>query len=405
MHSMVARKDFNRYMMPVYKPAGFIPVKAKGSIVWDKKNKKYIDFASGIAVSSLGHCHPDLNKALMDQSKKIWHLSNLLTNEPALRLAKIFCKHTFAEKVFFSNSGAEAVEAAIKTARKYAYVNISKKKNEVVAFSDAFHGRTMMAIALNGSDRFVEGYGPMPGGIKHHQFNEIKGLEKTINKNTAAVVIELVQGEAGIIKAQKAFIQKIKKLCKQHKALIVIDEVQSGAGRTGTLFAYEQFGIKPDIMCCAKGIGGGIPIGAVLTSSKIADCMQLGSHGSTFGGNPLACAVAEKVMTLLSKKTLLNGVKKKEKLFVAGLKEINEEFQCFEEIRSSGLWIGCKLKVQDGFNLDTMMQACYERGLMILKANNNTIRIAPSLIIEDALILKGLKVLKSAIQAQLHPQH
>ena len=405
MHSMVARKDFNRYMMPVYKPAGFIPVKAKGSIVWDKKNKKYIDFASGIAVSSLGHCHPDLNKALMDQSKKIWHLSNLLTNEPALRLAKIFCKHTFAEKVFFSNSGAEAVEAAIKTARKYAYVNISKKKNEVVAFSDAFHGRTMMAIALNGSDRFVEGYGPMPGGIKHHQFNEIKGLEKTINKNTAAVVIELVQGEAGIIKAQKAFIQKIKKLCKQHKALIVIDEVQSGAGRTGTLFAYEQFGIKPDIMCCAKGIGGGIPIGAVLTSSKIADCMQLGSHGSTFGGNPLACAVAEKVMTLLSKKTLLNGVKKKEKLFVTGLQEINKEFQCFEEIRSSGLWIGCKLKVQDGFNLDTMMQACYERGLMILKANNNTIRIAPSLIIEDALILKGLKVLKSAIQAQLHPQH
>ena len=302
MHSMVARKDFNRYMMPVYKPAGFIPVKAKGSIVWDKKNKKYIDFASGIAVSSLGHCHPDLNKALMDQSKKIWHLSNLLTNEPALRLAKIFCKHTFAEKVFFSNSGAEAVEAAIKTARKYAYVNISKKKNEVVAFSDAFHGRTMMAIALNGSDRFVEGYGPMPGGIKHHQFNEIKGLEKTINKNTAAVVIELVQGEAGIIKAQKTFIQKIKKLCKQHKALIVVDEVQSGAGRTGTLFAYEQFGIKPDIMCCAKGIGGGIPIGGVLTSSKIADCMQLGSHGSTFGGNPLACAVAEKVMTLLSKK-------------------------------------------------------------------------------------------------------
>ena len=405
MHSMVARKDFNRYMMPVYKPAGFIPSKAKGSIVWDKKNKKYIDFASGIAVSSLGHCHPELNKALADQSKKIWHLSNLLTNEPALRLAKIFCKHTFAEKVFFSNSGAEAVEAAIKTARKYAYVNISKKKNEIVAFSDAFHGRTMMAIALNGSDRFIEGYGPMPGGIKHHQFNEVKGLEKTINKNTAAVVIELVQGEAGIIKAQKAFIQKIKKLCKQHKALIVIDEVQSGAGRTGTLFAYEQFGIKPDIMCCAKGIGGGIPIGAVLTSSKIADCMQLGSHGSTFGGNPLACAVAEKVMTLLSKKTLLNGVMKKEKLFVTELKEINKEFQCFEEIRSSGLWIGCKLKVQDGFNLDTMMQACYERGLMILKANNNTIRIAPSLIIEDALILKGLKVLKSAIQAQLHPRH
>jgi predicted acetylornithine/succinylornithine family transaminase len=401
MVAMVTRSDFNRYMMPTYKPAEFVPSKAKGSWVWDKTNKKYIDFASGIAVSSLGHCHPALNKALVEQSKKIWHLSNLLTNEPALRLAKILCKHTFAEKVFFSNSGAEAVEGAIKTARKHAYTNISKKKNGIVAFSDAFHGRTMMTIALNGSDRFVEGYGPMPEGIKHHPFNETKNLEKVINKNTAAVIVELVQGEAGIIKAKKDFIQKIKKLCKQNQALIIVDEVQSGAGRTGTLFAYEQFGIKPDIMCCAKGIGGGIPIGAVLTSSKIAECMQLGSHGSTFGGNPLACAVAEQVMTMLSKKTLLNGVKRKEKIFIDELKSINKEFKCFSSIRSSGLWIGCKLNTTDHFNLDTMMKACYAKGLMILKANNNTIRIAPSLIIEDDVIKKGLKILRAAIQEQL----
>ena len=399
---MVTRKDFNRYMMPTYKPAEFVPSKAKGSWVWDNKNKKYIDFASGIAVSSLGHCHPILNKALANQSKKIWHLSNLLTNEPALRLAKIFCKHTFAEKVFFSNSGAEAVEGAIKTARKYAYTNISKKKNEIVSFSDAFHGRTMMTIALNGSDRFIEGFGPMPEGIKHHPFNEVKNLEKVITKKTAAVIVELVQGEAGIIKAKRDFIQKIKKLAKQNNALIIIDEVQSGAGRTGTLFAYEQFGIKPDIMCCAKGIGGGIPIGAILTSTKIAECMQLGSHGSTFGGNPLACAVAEQVMTMLSKKSLLNGVKKKEKLFLKELKNINKEFKCFGAIRSSGLWIGCKLNVTDNFNLDTMMKACYAKGLMILKANNNTIRIAPSLTIEDEVILKDLKILRSAIQEQLH---
>jgi len=399
---MVTRTDFNRYMMPTYKPAEFVPSKARGSWVWDKKNKKYIDFASGIAVSSLGHCHPILNKALADQSKKIWHLSNLLTNEPALRLAKIFCKYTFAEKVFFSNSGAEAVEGAIKTARKYAYTNIDKKKNEIVSFSDAFHGRTMMAIALNGSDRFIEGFGPMPKGIKHHPFNETKNLEKVITRKTAAVIVELVQGEAGIIKAKRDFIQKIKRLCKQNKALIIIDEVQSGAGRTGTLFAYEQFGIKPDIMCCAKGIGGGIPIGAILTSTKISECMQLGSHGSTFGGNPLACAVAEEVMKMLSKKSLLNGVKKKEKLFLNELKKINEEFKCFSAIRSSGLWIGCKLNVTENFNLDTMMKACYAKGLMILKANNNTIRIAPSLIIEDEIILKGLKILREAIQEQLH---
>tara|TARA_B100000941_G_C28482634_1_gene543108 strand:- start:158 stop:1327 length:1170 start_codon:yes stop_codon:yes gene_type:complete len=389
-------------MMPTYKPAEFIPSKAKGSWVWDKKNKKYIDFASGIAVSSLGHCHPILNKALADQSKKIWHLSNLLTNEPALRLAKIFCKHTFAEKVFFANSGAEAVEGAIKTARKYAYENINKKKNEIVSFSDAFHGRTMMAIALNGSDRFVKGFGPMPGGIKNHPFNETKNLEKIITKNTAAVIVELVQGEAGIIKAKKEFVQKIKALCKKNKALIIIDEVQSGAGRTGTLFAYEQFAIKPDIMCCAKGIGGGIPIAAILTSTKIAECMQLGSHGTTFGGNPLACAVAEKVMIMLTKKKLLNGVKKKEKIFLNGLKSINKDFKCFSAIRSSGLWIGCKLNITENFNLDTVMQGCYEKGLMILKANDNTIRIAPSLIIEDDLILKGLKILRDVIEG-LHP--
>ena len=399
---MVTRTDFNRYMMPTYKPAEFVPSKAKGSLVWDKQNKKYIDFASGIAVSSLGHCHPILNKALADQSKKIWHLSNLLTNEPALRLAKIFCKHTFAEKVFFANSGAEAVEGAIKTARKYAYTNISKKKNEIVSFSDAFHGRTMMAIALNGSDRFIEGFGPMPKGIRHHPFNESKNLEKAITKKTAAVIVELVQGEAGIIKAKKDFIQKIKRLCKQNNALLIIDEVQSGAGRTGTLFAYEQFGIKPDIMCCAKGIGGGIPIGAILTSTKIAECMQLGSHGSTFGGNPLACAVAEQVMTMLSKKSLLNGVKKKEKIFLNELKNINKEFKCFNSIRSSGLWIGCKLNVKDNFNLNTVMKGCYGKGLMILKANNNTIRIAPSLIIEEKVILKGLKILREVIQEQLH---
>ena len=226
---MVTRTDFNQYMMPTYKPAEFIPAKAKGSLLWDKKNKKYIDFASGIAVSSLGHCHPTLNKALAEQSKKIWHLSNLLTNEPALRLAKIFCKHTFAEKVFFANSGAEAVEGAIKTARKYAYLNHSKRKNEIVSFSDAFHGRTMMAIALNGSDRFIEGFGPMPEGIKHHPFNDENKLEKAITKKTAAVILELVQGEAGIIKAKKGFVQKIKRLCKQNKALLIIDEVQSGA--------------------------------------------------------------------------------------------------------------------------------------------------------------------------------
>ena len=397
MVSMAAREDFNRYMMPVYKPAEFIPSKAKGSIVWDKKNKKYIDFASGIAVSSLGHCHPELNKALTDQSKKIWHLSNLLTNEPALRLAKIFCKHTFAEKVFFSNSGAEAVEAAVKTARKYAYMNISKTKNEIVAFSDAFHGRTMMAIALNGSDRFIEGYGPMPGGIKHHQFNDLKNLEKTINKNTAAVIIELVQGEAGIIKAQKAFIQKIKKLCKQHKALIVVDEVQSGAGRTGTLFAYEQFNISPDILCFAKGISNGFPLGGILTSDKVSKHMSAGSHGTTFGGGPIACAIGNEVIDTISKKSFLNKVLKKEVRFINLLNKINEKHKCFEKITSAGLWVGVELSKDSKIKIDDLIKKSHHNGLMILKANASTVRFSPSLIIENELVDEGLKIFEKSI--------
>jgi acetylornithine/N-succinyldiaminopimelate aminotransferase len=397
---MVTRKQFDDYMMPVYNPAHFIPVKAKGSIVWDSKNKKYIDFAAGIAVTNLGHCYPPLLKALHDQSKKMWHLSNALTNAPALNLAKMLCKHTFADKVFFANSGAEAMEGAVKTARKYATLKYGKNKTEIVAFSDAFHGRTMMTIALNGSERMTAGFGPMPAGIKHHEYNEIDGLEKLINKNTAAVVLELVQGEAGIIKAKKGFLAKIKKLCKQNNVLIIVDEVQSGVGRTGTLFAYEQFNIKPDILTCAKGLGNGFPIGAILAKEDVAQSMQVGSHGTTYGGNPLACSVALEVINTVSKKRLLSNVLKKEQLFIKKLDAINKKLNCFERINTAGLWIGCKLKVTDTINLDTVLQQCYKNGLMVLKANNNTIRIAPSLIIEDKLINSGLDILEKSI-AQL----
>jgi acetylornithine/succinyldiaminopimelate/putrescine aminotransferase len=323
-----------------------------------------------------------------------------MTNAPALNLAKSLCKHTFADKVFFANSGAEAMEAAVKTARKHANLKYGKNKNEIVAFADAFHGRTMMTIALNGSERMTSGFGPMPAGIKHHPYNDVKGLEKLINKKTAAVVIELVQGEAGIIKAKKGFLAKIKKLCKENNALIIIDEVQSGVGRTGSLFAYEQFNIKPDILTCAKGLGNGFPVGAILTKNHIAESMQVGAHGTTFGGNPLACSVALEVINTVSKKRLLSNVLKKEKLFIKKLDAINAKLKCFERINTAGLWIGCKLKVTDSINLDTVLQQCYKNGLMVLKANNNTIRIAPSLIIEDKLINSGLDILEKSI-AQL----
>ena len=324
-----------------------------------------------------------------------------MTNAPALNLAKTLCKHTFADKVFFANSGAEAMEGAVKTARKYANQKYEKGKNQIVAFADAFHGRTMMTIALNGSERMTKGFGPMPSGIKHHPYNEIKGLDKVITRKTAAVVLELVQGEAGIIKAKGNFISKIKKLCKEKNVLIIIDEVQSGVGRTGTLFAYEQFNIKPDILTCAKGLGNGFPIGAILTKDHIAQSMQVGAHGTTFGGNPLACSVALEVINSMAKKRLLSNVMKKEKLFIKYLTAMNKKLNCFERINTAGLWIGCKLKVTENINLDSVLQQCYKNGLMVLKANNNTIRIAPSLIIEDKLIKSGLAIIeKSIIQLQ-----
>ena len=376
---MVTRSDFNKYILPVYNPAGFIPKKAKGSYLWDQNGKKFIDFATGIAVSNLGHCHPRLIKALNDQSKSIWHLSNVLVNQPALKLAKLLCQKTFAEKVFFTNSGAEAVEAAIKTARKYSTSNFSKSKNEIIAFNDAFHGRTMMAIALNGSKRMTDGFGPMPKSIKHHEFNKIDGLESKFSNNTSAVILELVQGEAGIIPAKKKFVSAIVKLCKKNNALLIIDEVQ------------------PDILCSAKGMGNGIPIGAMLTTDKVAQNMIVGMHGSTYGGNPLACAVSKEVFEIISKQSFLKDVLKKEKLFLSLLNEMNEKVAVFSEIRSSGLWFGLKIDDTSKLTLANLMQASYKEGLMILKANNNTVRLAPSLNISKDDIERGVKKLEKAI--------
>ena len=255
----------------------------------------------------------------------------------------------------------------------------------------------MMAIALNGSKRMTDGFGPMPKSIKHHEFNKIDGLEAKFSNNTSAVILELVQGEAGIIPAKKKFVNAIVKLCQKSNALLIIDEVQSGVGRTGSLFAYEQYGIKPDILCSAKGMGNGIPIGAMLTTDKVAQNMNVGMHGSTYGGNPLACAVSKEVFEIISKKSFLKDVLKKEKLFLSLLNEMNKKVAVFSEIRSSGLWFGLKIDDTSKLTLANLMQASYKEGLMILKANNNTVRLAPSLNILKDDIERGVKKLEKAI--------
>ena len=387
--------EYTNYTVPFYGPADFVVKKAKGSYVWDVNNKKYIDFTAGIAVTNLGHSNNDLVKILNHQSRNAWHLSNLYINMPAINLAKKLCQKTFAEKVFFCNSGAESIEAAVKTARKYTSTKFHKNKNEIISFSTSFHGRTMLGIALAKAKNLIEGFAPLPKGIKNHPYNQIEDLETIFSDKTSAVILELVQWQSGITKAEKKFLTKIKQLTKKHKALIIVDEVQSGIGRTGTFFAYEQFNIVPDILCFAKGISNGLPLGGILTSNKIAEAMTVGSHGTTFGGGPIACAVGSSVVDIISKKAFLKNVLKKEKIFLDGLNSMAKKVECVQSISSAGLWIS--IEFNDDINIDNLIAKSHSRGLMILKANTSTVRFSPSLIIDDVLIQKGLKIFESSI--------
>ncbi|RBH48911.1 aspartate aminotransferase family protein, partial [Pseudomonas sp. MWU13-2860] len=241
-----------------------------GSRVWDQSGREFIDFAGGIAVNSLGHCHPELVAALTEQASKLWHVSNVFTNEPALKLGKLLTETTFAERVFFCNSGAEANEAAFKLARKYGSDHFGPEKNQILACKNSFHGRTLFTVSVGGQPKYTEGFGPVPGGIAHFDYNDIESLKAAISDQTCAVVIEPIQGEGGVMPADKAFLEAARQLCDQHNALLVFDEVQSGVGRTGSLFAYQEYGVTPDILSSAKAIGGGFPIGAMLTTEKVA---------------------------------------------------------------------------------------------------------------------------------------
>jgi acetylornithine/succinyldiaminopimelate/putrescine aminotransferase len=334
---------------------------------------------------------------MQKQSKELWHLSNLYINEPAVKLAKKLCQKTFAEKVFFCNSGGESIEAAVKTARKYTSEKFNRNKNEIISFSSSFHGRTMLGIALAKAKNLTNGFAPLPKGIKNHPYNNIKDLDRLFSSKTSAVILELVQWQSGITKANQKFITKIKQLAKKHNALIIIDEVQSGIGRTGTFFAYEQFNVTPDILCFAKGIANGFPLGGILTSNKIANAMHVGSHGTTFGGGPIACSIGNSVVDIISKKSFLRKIQKKEDIFLTLLKKINLEHNYFKNISSAGLWISVEFDQKASICIDSLISNSHKKGLMILKANSKTIRFSPSLTIEDALIKKGLDIFKESI--------
>ena len=379
-------------MLPNYSPAYFVPKKAQGSLVWDQDDKEYIDFGGGIAVNSLGHSHPSLIKALTEQSEKIWHLSNYLTNEPAIKLANKLTKLTFAENIFFSNSGSEANEAAIKIARKY-HSSKNDNRNEIVSFQNSFHGRSLLNISLGSSEMHRHGFEPLMPGIKHGVFNDVSGLKELITEQTAAVILEPVQGEAGVYKATKEFMKKLKEVTSEKGSLLIIDEVQSGVGRMGNLYGYMNYDIQPDIVTSAKGLGGGIPIGATLTTRVIGESMQPGTHGSTFGGNPIACAVANEVLNIVSDEKFLKEVIEKEKLFLSLLTELKSK-GVFSEIRSAGLWIGCDLVDKSA---NEILDRAYEEGLILVSAGSNCLRLAPALNIPNSEIEKGVDILKQVL--------
>jgi acetylornithine/N-succinyldiaminopimelate aminotransferase len=393
----VTRSTFNDVMVPNYNPAQMVPVRGEGSRVWDQEGIEYIDFAGGIAVNVLGHCHPELVNALQEQGSKLWHLSNVFTNEPAIRLAKKLCDATFADKVYFCNSGAEANEAALKLARRFAIDHHGPEKDQIIAFKQGFHGRTFFTVTVGGQPAYSDGFGPKPGSIDHCEYNNLEMLAEMMSERTCAIMMEPMQGEGGIISPDPAFVKGVRELCDKHNALLIFDEVQTGLGRMGHLYAYMGVNVTPDILTTAKSLGGGFPIGAMLTTDAIASSLKPGTHGSTYGGNPLACAVAERVLDIVNTPEVLAGVLKKEALYRDILQKINAKYDVFSEVRGKGMLLGCALNEKYAGRARDFMVAAAEQKMMCLVAGTNVIRFAPSLVIPDEDIIEGLARFEKAV--------
>ena len=365
--------------------------RGKGSFLYSVDGKKYLDFVQGIAVNSLGHTHPKLVKTINAQSKKLWHVSNAFVIPEGEKLAKKLAKKTFADYVMFQNSGAEATEAAIKVARRYFYSIGKPKKNRILCVKNSFHGRTLAAIYASGSKKMTEGFGPKVGGFNHFEFGDHKSLKKKITKNTAAIMVETIMGEGGIKVIPDWCLKELRKICNKKNILLILDEVQCGIGRSGDFFAFEKSKVKPDIVPIAKGIGGGFPIGAVLMNKKVAAGMTAGTHGSTFGGNPLAMAVGNSVMDIIANKKFLKHVKNISKYFLLNLNKIKEKYpRVIKEIRGRGLLIGIQLHTNQANFIKKLM----ENKLLTIRAVENVVRVLPPLNVKKNEIDQALKIIK-----------
>lgn len=396
MSGSITREDFDAYMVPCFAPAPFIPVKAAGSRVWDQQGKEYIDVAGGIAVNALGHANPALANALKAQLDKLWHIGNGYTNEPVLQLAKTLVESTFADKIFFCNSGAEANEAALKLARKYAHDKFGADKSEIIAFKNSFHGRTLFTVTVGGQPKYSSDYAPLPQDITHLPYNDIDAVKAAFSSRTCAVIVEPIIGEGGVMPADPQFLQALRELCDEHEATLIFDEVQTGAGLTGQLYAYQHYNVVPDILTSAKGLGGGFPIGAMLAKEAWAQVFQPGTHGTTFGGNPLAATVANSVLAQIDS-ALLAGVGERHTLIVDKLNALNAKYDLFSAVRGMGLLIGAELASHLRGKAKALTNLAAEEGLIALIAGPDVLRFAPALNIPLADIDEAFVRLERAV--------
>lgn len=365
------------YLCGNYKRSRLAFVKGRGTRLFTEDGEEYLDFTAGIAVCNLGHCHPALVEVLKKQAEKLWHTSNLYYTEPQAKLAKRLVELTFGEQVFFANSGAEAIEAALKLARRYAYENFGEGKYQFIALENSFHGRTFGALSVTGQPRYWEGFEPLLEGVIFVPLNDLKALKEVFNEKVCAIILEPIQGEGGVYPLTRDFLEKAKELCYKYKALLIFDEIQTGIGRTGKLFAYEHLGIEPDILCSSKALANGLPLSAILAKKEIMEAFKPGTHASTFGGNPLACAVALKVLELVSEKTFLEEVALKGKTLKEKIEKIDPQKKFIKEIRGEGLLIGIEFYQ----SAQPVYEKLIERRILVTMPKPHIIRLTPPLII------------------------
>ena len=382
------------FVMKTYNRFPVVFVRGEGCWLYDDKGKKYLDMLAGIAVCNLGHCHPAVSDAICDQARKLIHVSNLFHIETQAELAELICKNSFGEKVFFCNSGAEANEGAIKLARRYG-TEKNPEKYEIVAFRQSFHGRTMAAVSVTGQGKYSEGFGPMLTGVKFAEFNNLDSVKEVVSEKTAGIIVEPIQGEGGIVPAEGEFLEGLREIADEIDAILIFDEVQTGIGRTGKIFAYQHYGVEPDVMTLAKALGNGVPIGAIVAKGKAADVLKPGLHASTFGGNPLATRAGVEVMRIVSDESFLREVERKGEYLRKGLEELRNRFPgVIDYVRGKGLMVGavCKIPCVD------IVKSALEKGLIINCTAGNVLRFVPPLVITEEEIDYGLKILEEVLK-------